>query len=328
MKILIIKPSSLGDIIQSNPTLVVLKEAYPDAAITWLVFDAFADILPLFADLDRIMVWNKKGGMKEYLRVMGAIRKERFDLVIDLQGLARTAVLAFLSGAAKKIGVPGMKELSWILVKQAFPESRGLNAAARALETVRYLTGKKPGCAFNLRIPAAIEEYAREILARHKATGRERVVALIPMARGSHKVWPAEHYRELVGLLIEDAPDTKIFILGALEDVRRIRHSAAIDISGRTSLQQMAGILSKCDVVIGGDTGPVHLASALGVPLIAVFGGSDVRETSPIAANAVILKKDFPCSPCRGHATCNDMACLSAITAQEVFAAAKAIMCS
>jgi lipopolysaccharide heptosyltransferase II len=319
MKILIVKPSSLGDIVQSGPTLAALRATYPEAAITWLVFDSFADIMPLFPGLGGVMVWHRKGGLKEYWRVLSAIRRERFDLVIDLQGLARTALLTFLSGARRKIGVPGMKELSWLLVKEVFPESRSLNAAERTLETVRFLSGKKHDCAFGVRVPPKVAADARELLAFFSVADRDRVVALVPSARGHHKIWPVEHYRELIGLLIEAVPDIKIIILGTTADVRLIRHPGAIDLSGRTDLVQLAGVAARCNLVIGGDTGPVHLAAALGVPTIALFGGSDVRETAPVAPGARVLKKEFPCSPCRGRKKCADVRCLSAITALEVF---------
>lgn len=323
MKILVIKPSSFGDIVQSDPTLVALKEAYPSAQISWLVFDSFQDLMPLFPGVDRAIVWQKDGGIKEFRRVLHEVRAEKYDIAIDLQGLARTALLTLFSGAKKRIGAPGMKELSWLLVKQVFPKSRTMNAVERSLETVRYLTGKKYPVKYRLQVPKDIKEFAAEMMSRFDITARDRVVGIVPTARGKHKIWPVEHYRELIGRIVEASPDTRIIILGTTDDLRLVRHSMAIDLSGRTTLLQLAGILERCSVVVGPDTGTVHLASALGVPVIALFGGSDVRETAPIGPGAKVMTKNFPCSPCRGRVKCKQYRCLADITPQEVFEAVK-----
>jgi len=152
MKILIIKPSSFGDIIQANPALTAFRELYPDAQISWLVFDVWADIIDFFPDLNKKIVWKKGGGINEYLRVIREVRKQNFDLVIDLQGLLRTALIAFLSGARRKLGVPGMKEMSWLLIKEVYPEKRALNAAYRSLEPLKLISGKTFEPKFNIRV--------------------------------------------------------------------------------------------------------------------------------------------------------------------------------
>lgn len=133
MKILIIKPSSFGDIIQSDPALVALRDVYPEAEISWLVFDVWSDIIDLFPEVNRKIIWKKDGGLKEYFRVINEIKKEKYDLLIDLQGLLRTAVIARLSGAKEILGVPGLKEMSWFLIKEVNPEKRSENAVLRFL---------------------------------------------------------------------------------------------------------------------------------------------------------------------------------------------------
>ncbi len=320
MKILIIKPSSFGDIVQANPTLVALKKAYPNAACTWLVFDKWADILSLFPDVAKTIVWNREGGLKEYARVLKAIRSEKFDLAVDLQGLARTAFLTAFSKARTRIGVPGMKEFSWLLVKEVFPESKTLNAALRSLETVRFLTGIPGEPAFNVIVSSAQYYKAKETLLGDGIKSTDKLIGIVPFARGKAKEWPLGHYKELIETALSSSKDLKVLVFGDNKTQRNafMEHSRIINLSGRTSLSDLGAYMRLCRVIIGGDTGPVHLASSLGIPVVTIFGGSDVGETAPIARNAKILKKEFDCSPCRSRPACKDFPCLKAITPKEV----------
>ncbi|HHT9130224.1 MAG TPA: lipopolysaccharide heptosyltransferase II [Candidatus Brocadiaceae bacterium] len=326
MNVLIVKPSSFGDIVQANPTLVALKKFYPDCNVSWLVFDMWKDVLSLFPDLDRVIIWRKRGGIKEFIHVVHLLRKEKYDLVIDLQGLARSALLTFISGAKKKIGVPGMKEFGWWFIREVFPESRSMNAVNRSLETVRYLTGKKIEPAFNLSVPPSAEREASDIIKSLGVSNSETTIGIVPFARGLSKQWPIEYYRQLIDLIVLHNNRVNILILGSKDNVGIIEHPNAIDLCGRTSLTQLAAVFKMCKVVIGSDTGPVHLAAALNVPVVVLFGGSDVRETAPVTDHATIITKNFPCSPCRSRPTCNDYPCLKEIKPQEVFEALNQVL--
>ena len=323
MKILIIKPSSFGDIIQANPALTALRELYPDAEITWLIFDVWADILDFFPDLNKKIVWKKSGGISEYRRVISEVRQEKFDLVIDLQGLLRTALIAFLSGAPRKLGVPGMKEMSWVLVKETYPEKRALNAAYRSLEPLRFISRKAFEPKFNIKIDNVTAAVVDAILKKENILVSDKLVAIVPSARGRAKQWPVEYFRKLISLLVSGSKNLRIVILGGKNTLGLYPGIGVIDLSGKTTLKNLAAILKKCSLVIGLDTGPVHLAAAMDVPSVVLFGGSDARETAPISKNAVIIKKDFKCSPCRGRMSCRDADCLRAISPEEVFEAAK-----
>lgn len=323
MKILIIKPSSFGDIIQANPALTAFRELYPDAQISWLVFDVWADIIDFFPDLNKKIVWKKGGGINEYLRVIREVRKQNFDLVIDLQGLLRTALIAFLSGARRKLGVPGMKEMSWLLIKEVYPEKRALNAAYRSLEPLKLISGKTFEPKFNIRVDDVSAAVADGILKKENISLSNKLVAIVPSARGRAKQWPVEYFKKLISLLVSVSKNRRVIILGNKNTFGLYSGMGVMDFSGRTTLKNLAALLKKCSVVIGLDTGPVHLAAAMEVPTIALFGGSDINETAPVSKNAVIIKKDFKCSPCRGRMSCRDADCLRAISPEEVFEEAK-----
>jgi heptosyltransferase-1 len=324
MRILIIKPSSFGDIIQANPTLNALAKHFPGAEISWVVFDTWSETLKLFKNIDEAIIWKKSGGVKELFRIVKEIRKRRFDAVIDLQGLFRTALLTRLSGAKKKIAVPGTREFGGLLVRVAFPKSRSLNATLRSLETVRYLTGKSDEPVFDLEVPQFDNKKFENVIGADDTNGV--TIGLVPFARGVAKKWPMSHYKKLIGLLQTLTVKPKILILGSEADFDMPEQEKIFNLCGKTGIVELAGLLKTCDVVVGGDTGPMHLAYALGVPVVMMFGGSDVAETSPVGKNVTVIRKNYPCSPCRTRPICSDYPCLSEIKPEEVFEKTKKIL--
>lgn len=320
MKILIIKPSSFGDIIQSNPVLTALKKAVPGCAVKWLVFAEWKNALQLFPDLDGTIVWDRKGGPAAFLNTILSIRREKFDVVIDLQGLMRSAFVALFSGAKRKIGVPGMKELSFMLIKEPYPESRAMNAVFRSLESVRYLTSGEFKPEFNIKPPVDAAQKAEELLASVKS---KKLIGVVPYVRGPSKQWPVGYFKELVRKLLAAGEGRAVVIFGGKQDKWNVQGGNEIDLCGKTSITELAGALKRCSVVVGGDTGPVHLAAAMDVPTVVIFGGSDIRETAPVSAKTTLVTNNALCSPCRTRPTCADYDCLKSIKPDEVYKAAE-----
>ena len=312
MKIAIIKPSSLGDIIQANPVPGALKSAWPDAVIHWVVFEAWKETIDLFPDVSHVIPWKRSGGISEFIRILRLLRREHFDIVIDLQGLARTALLARFSGAKKIIGVPGMKEFSGFIIREAYPGSRNMNAAKRCLETVRYLTGKTYAPRFSLALPAIKTPELEGI------SSADKLIGIVPFARGAAKEWPLTRYQALMERILSSFSDAKVILLGK-GSCNFPKHERLIDAMNKTTIPQLAAVIKQCRIVVGGDTGPMHLAAALDVPVVMLFGGSDVNETAPVNARATIIRRDVACSPCRSRPVCSDYRCLAEITPEEVF---------
>ncbi|MCK9582690.1 MAG: glycosyltransferase family 9 protein [Endomicrobiales bacterium] len=322
MNILIIKPSSFGDIVQANPVATALKQAFPNCSICWVVFDKFVPVVELFANIDNKVIWKRNGGLKDFFSVASQLRKMDFDVAIDLQGLFRTALLARLSGAKKVIGVPGMKEFSYILVKEVFAYSAksGLNAVIRNLETVRFLTEKSFKPQFSLSLSQSTVKLCQEKFSSLKSNNEQKIIGVVTSARGIGKNWALKNYEVVINSILNKFQNTKVILLG-LDNKLALNNDRVINLQGQTTIAELAYLLKECSLVFGGDTGPVHLASALGVKVVMLFGASDVNETAPIAKNAVILHKMLPCSPCRGRAKCKDFKCINSITANEVISA-------
>lgn len=293
MKILIIKPSSFGDIVQAVPCANALKQAYPGCAISWVSFKQWAPLLSIFPDIDYTQSWDRHKGVPEFFRVVKTLREQEFDIVIDLQGLSRSALLAKLIKGKKKIGVPGMKEFGNIFIKEAYPENAKMNATLRNLEPVRYLTGKtfQPGVKF------AIDEKSlgevKDILKSESVSGQ--YITLLPFARGKGKDWSIENYGRLIELLQKEYPQYKIVIAGSSDGRGKIKSGKSSDLCGKTNLKQLAALLAESSLCIGADTGPMHLSSVLNTPSVFIFGVSDINETAPcIGRFSLLINKENP----------------------------------
>ncbi|AKL97922.1 glycosyltransferase family 9 protein [Endomicrobium proavitum] len=288
MKILIIKPSSFGDIIQALPCANALKEAYPGCFISWVVFNQWQDLPKLCSDIDEVIFWDRKNGLNGFFEVLGKVRATDFDLIIDLQGLLRSAFLAKFAKGKVKLGVPGMKELSNLLIKEVYPQNALMNATLRNLEPLRFLTGKKYEPKINITPDETLFKQFEPQLGKD-------FISFLPFARGKGKDWSLENYYELTDMFAEKYPDTKIAVLGSLGDFGKFQHNKITDLCGATDISSLAAVLSKSFLAVGADTGPMHLASVLQTPSVFIFGASDINETAPyIGKFSLLINKENP----------------------------------
>lgn len=286
MKILIIKPSSFGDIVQALPAANALKQIYGDAAkISWVVFENWKEIVELSLDIDEVVVWNKKEGLKGFFKILKKLRKTEFDLIIDLQGLLRSAFLARFSKGKIKLGVPGMKEFSNVLIKEVFPQKAKMNATLRNLEPIKFLSDKP----FEIKVRLKIQDF-QSILSKNQIS--DNFIVLLPFARGKGKDWSVENYNKLISIIKSSYTETQIVILGLSKDKNKIQGKDVIDLCGETNIKQLTFILSKALVSVGADTGSMHLSSVLNTPSVFIFGKSDINETAPYLGNFTLMANE------------------------------------
>jgi ADP-heptose:LPS heptosyltransferase len=291
MKILIIKPSSFGDIVQAAPCASALKKAYPGCNVSWVVFKQWEELLEIFYDIDNAIVWDRKKGISGFFGVLKEVKKTEFDVIIDLQGLMRSALLAKFAKGKVKLGVPGMKEFGNLLLTETYPSNANMNATVRNLEPVRFLTGEKFNPDINISIDTGTLRQAGSILDNAGVKGR--FIAFMPFARGKGKDWSIENYLALIGLINTKCPSFDIVILGSKGDYGKIKSDKVKDICGMTNLKELAAILSKASAAIGADTGSMHLAAVLNTPSVFIFGGSDINETAPyIGRFSLLINKE------------------------------------
>ncbi len=306
MKILILKPSSLGDVIQTMPVLRLLKLHFRDAQIFWWIDAALAPLLEGDPDLAGIVRferkrWGKPQHWPEMLRSIRWLRAQNFDLVIDLQCLARSGAFAWLARGKFLVGLDEVREGARGFYDLAVPRK---SFHTHAVDW--YLSVLPP-----LGVPADKNfdwlperpEIAAAVNSKLK-TQNSKLILLQPGARWKNKRWPVQHFAELVRALAKKFPAAHFAILGDRGDqplgeiISQAAPEKVLNLCGATSLPEMIEWVRRCDLMITNDTGPMHAAAALGKPLVALFGPTEPRRTGPYGQLESVLRLDLPCSPC------------------------------
>lgn len=324
LKVLILKPSSLGDVIHALPVLRLIKQAKPQSEIYWWLESSLVPLLENDRDLAGVIPFHRKRWSKprywpEALQSIREIRAHEFDWVIDLQSLLRSGVLAWLANGEFTIGLDDPREGARACYDLAVPRpSYDTHAADWYLRVLPHL---------NVPVHENFEwlpiqpEVARKVRQQWEPDGGT-LVCLQPGARWMNKRWPAEHFAELVQLALKRNPLLRFAILGGRDDAELGREIASIspgrclDLTAKTSLPEMVEWLRLSCCLVTNDTGPMHVAAALKKPVIALFGPTDPRRTGPYGQLDHVAQTDLPCIPCM-KSTCSwkePLACLKGIS--------------
>ncbi|MFZ3091785.1 MAG: lipopolysaccharide heptosyltransferase II [Nitrospirota bacterium] len=335
--ILIIKPSSIGDVIHALPFLKAIRGRYPEAAISWLINRGIDELIRDNSSLDEIILFERKRwggfddigyklrGVTEFIR---GLRQKRFDLIIDLQGLFRSGIIAYLSGADYRIGFANAREFSPIFYNYnvSHPPIE-MHAVDRYLLIAKELGADITKKDFKINIPEKEKEYAASLISKIK---KRPLIAINPSARWETKMWPLKRYAELTDTIAAKLKAQPLLIGGREDEVRinelsSITKSKPLNLSGKTSLLQLAALLKKVDLLITNDSGPMHIAAAVGTPVIAIFGPTSPVRTGPYGNGHVVLQSSLPCIRCLKK-RCNDLKCMEAITVEEVFNSVRKVL--
>ncbi|MEJ5330049.1 MAG: lipopolysaccharide heptosyltransferase I [Desulfobaccales bacterium] len=325
-RFLLVKLSSFGDVIHALPTLEALRQAHPQAEITWLVEEAFAPLLLGHPALDR--VWavprlrpGRPGAWQELRRllvVVRQVRQERFDAVLDLQGLLKSAVWVALAKSPRKVGYDCTRELSYLALTERLPPyDPEAHAVRRYLDLARHLGAYVNTPRFRL------EHLVREPEGVSGLLNRGEWVVLHAGARWASKRWPVGHWATLAAALQRQG--LRVALTGSGADRGLTQAIAAeagggiLDLAGRTGLGELAWVLRHARAMVTVDTGPMHLAAALETPVVALFGPTAPWRTGPFGAGHEILRLDLPCSPCFRR-RCAEPRCLTELSPEEALA--------
>ena len=306
MKILILKPSSLGDVVQALPVLRLLKRHLPAGEIFWWIDSQFAPLLEGDPDLTGIVRferrrWASPRHWPEMLRSIRWLRAQNIDWVIDLQCLLRSGAFAWLANGKFLIGLDEVREGARGFYDVAIRRPSYHTHAVDWYLAVLPRLGVPVHNNFQW-LPERLE-IAAAVKAKWQTDG-VRWIALHPGARWQNKRWPAENFAELVRLLAKNFSDARFAILGVAGDkppgeiIARSAPGRCLNLCGETSLPEMVEWLRLCDLIVTNDTGPMHVAAALGKPLVALFGPTEPRRTGPYGQLNSVLRIDLPCSPC------------------------------
>ena len=321
-RILVVKLSSLGDLFHALPAVHALKTGL-NATLDWVTQAPYADLVKCFTDVDRVIVLHRHAGFRHFVGELRELRLSSYDLVVDFQGILKSAGVACLARGARRIGPSFHREGSRLLYSAvAGQRNKQRHAVDENLDVIRYLKLPMGSPVFPLTFPPqVISEPAPR-------------VALIPFSRWPSKNWPSASFVK-VGRDLQEQRDASLFILGSEAEAEACARIAVelsaggggkgrvINLAGKTGLPQLGGILQAMDLVIANDSGPMHMAAALGAPVLAVFGPTDSIRTGPYGPGHRVMTSELKCQPCFSR-KCRfyDGACLRAVTPEMVGAVA------
>ena len=350
-RVLIVRLSAIGDVVHVLPALAALRRAWPDAHLAWLVESLSAPLLEGHPLLDEILVyprkqWRKRGYVRSFLagdvrRFFGGLRARRFDLAIDFQGLTKSAALPWLAGVPERIGYgdADAREASrWFYTTRCRPAGDCVHVVRRNLALLAPLAVPTEPVEFPFPDYAADRERLDRKLEAEGIGRAEPLVAINPGAGWETKRWPPAHCGALAGMIAREFGCPVLVTWGPGEEALVARTLEAVEpgLRGRvraappTTLRELATLLDRARVAIGGDTGPIHLAAARGVPVVAIYGGSDPKRNGPVGPRParVLDNPAIPCYPCwKVRCDCaTPLACMTTVAPERVLAAVREAM--
>jgi lipopolysaccharide heptosyltransferase I len=333
-RLLLVKPSSFGDIIHTLPVLDAIHHSWPRTAVDWIVKPEWMVLLEGHPMLREVLPFPMS--WRAWRQTIPLIRQRRYDMVLDLQGLLRSGLLSRFTGAPMRIGFASGREGSpWCYTRRVgLPggspmgpvgsDPTPMHAIDRYLHLAREagVSVQKP-VRFPLPSWPDAERWADRCWDEMGVRSNDMVCVIHPAARWATKRWPAERFAALADRVVAERGWRVVVVAGAREreqgsEVTALMQRPHRDLSGRTSLPQLAALLRRAAVLVTNDSGPMHLAVAVGTPVVALFGPTDPRAVGPYGLGHVILRKGIDCSSCSRQRCVNTLACLTAISVDEV----------
>lgn len=345
MNILVVKMSALGDVIQALPVIPVLKERFPGSKIHWLVEEVAEPVVRCHPGVDRVLVSRRSAWPRELRRpetLFGAVSQIRalvtelrkpYDLAVDLQGLLKSGIWMGLAKARRKVGFRCARErLNRLFLNETVG---GINSELHAVD--RYLQlASWLGCSkveepdFGLHAPQEAREYMRKLLASKGWEPDAPWAVLVPSASWPSKRWSQVGFAKL-GDQLAKTLGFQVALVGSeqdrpfLEGIKGKMSKGALNLAGGTDIPALMAILEMARVVVSTDSGPMHMAAALGTPVVALFGPTAPWRTGPYGTNNRVVRREISCSPCFRR-RCAKRSCMEEIDPQEVFDQVRVLM--
>jgi ADP-heptose:LPS heptosyltransferase len=282
-ELLIIKPSSLGDIVQALQVVASIKAQQPAWRVSWIVRDIFAPIVRSSTVVDQIYVFQRHEGARGFLRLMREVRAREFDVVMDMQGLLRTGLMTKWARGRRKVGRSDAREGSSLFYDEKVPlPPAGANShAVEVLLQFCTAVQAKP----ELQGPLAFREMERLNLGFMEPRRGMKPILMFPDSRREEKKWG--DFGQFSSLLVREAGRKVVWAGNAYIPCKEaFPEGAFLNLTGNTSLTSLASIIAKADWVVSNDSGPMHLSAALGIKTLGIFGPTDPRLYGPFPLNS------------------------------------------
>lgn len=332
-EVLIIRLSSIGDVMHCTPVARAIKTAWPECRITWLVGEVCADLIKYNPYVDEYIVGSKERFEKHLKRcefkkawsmwqdLIARLSAKQFYAVLDVHGLFLTGVIAKKMKVERRIGLYDARELNSLFMTET-GQSTGRHITDRYLSVLGPLGIIPNNNDMTLVVPDSAKRFAADFLKQVDVIPGEKVVVLVPGTTWPSKNWPSEFFAITASLL---ASDFKIILCGGKSEIavgleiEAQAKATVINAIGQTSLLEMAALLERASVIVAGDTGPLYIAAALNVPTVAIFGPTDPANYKPPGDRSAAVFNQQECSFCHKHKCPTGKAdCMKNVSPQEV----------
>ncbi len=337
-KILIVRLDRIGDVLLSTPAIKAARDTYPDSHIAVMVRPYAKDIVEGNPYLNEVILYDRSGREKNLsgnLKFIDHLRRKNFDIALILHPTKRTHIITFLAGIPVRVGYD--KKWGNLLTKK-IPNVKQFGLKHEidyTLDILKYAGIETNDRALYMPLKETSEKAISEVFEKNGITKDSLIITLNPGASCASKRWRPENFAK-VGDLLARERGAKIIIISDLKDkpfadkTTALMKVAPLNLAGMTSVADIASVLKRSRLFISNDSGPVHIACAVGTPVIAIFGRSDKglspERWGPTGKRDIILHKYVGCAVCLAHNCKIGFKCLEAITPEEVLAAAKRML--
>jgi heptosyltransferase-1 len=301
--------------------LNAFKERFPKAEVHWVIAKGLEDLLTGHPMINRIWVINKdmwkklshiRDSFHELRIFLKAIKEENYDIVVDLQGLLRSGIITVSTGAPLRIGFKEAREGSRFFYTHKVKGGKDIHAVDRYLKIATFLGCDITDVCFPLPL-----SFSSSLLTQHSFPGDYAVIA--PGARWKTKRWPPEKFGELSSIL----PLNTVIIgskgdMDIASEIVALSKGKAVSLAGKTNLKELIEVIRGARFFVSNDSGPMHIAAALNIPVFAIFGPTDPLKTGPYGRGHTVIREDVSCAPCFRR-SCNDLKCMKILSVEKVY---------
>lgn len=330
-KILVRAVNWLGDAVMTTPALSAIRQTWPTAEIVLLANPLVSQLFIADPRVDRVLSFNRQGaekGVMGRLRLAHRLRKERFDLAILLPNSFDSALVPWMAGIPVRLG-KASDGRSLLLSGRYHPSGHGKHEVFDYLQMLQHFGISGDVVSPQLFTTLEEDQTAAILLSNNGIAQQERVLGINAGATyGSAKRWYPERFAQVAAKLAERW-NARIVLFGGpgeVELVAAIERELAgncVNVAGKTSVRQLMALLKRCDFLVTNDSGPMHIAAAFGVPLVAIFGPTDHTGTAPCSDRAIVVRTPVDCAPCKLRECPTDHRCMTGVTVEQVLQAAE-----
>jgi heptosyltransferase I len=337
--ILVIRLSSLGDVLMSIPAVIAIRSTYGDARIIWLVEGSVSRFLSYQAFIDGVIEFPRHSivraikksdpirAIKEINAFLKKLKQVDYDIIVDFHGIIKSAIFSKIAHGTRRIGFGKLyaKEKSHLFYgEKVNADNNRMHKVERNMLIAGHLGAGREVPEVKLVVPSEMERYIESFYSEAGICGPVFAINPFSSSGSTYKRWDIKHYGALIRRINNEIGGHVLILWGPgekkeAEYLRQISGDGAL-LSCPTDVPQLFALMKKVDMYIGGDTGVMHLAVFAGTPVVAIFGPTDVSINAPYGKNNIIVRKDLPCSPCKNK-KCRDRKCVESITVDEVFEA-------